>query len=74
MQDHHKNGTGVVHGGVLFTMADTAMEAALIPMLEKGQICATVEIKSRHGLKQWRRCDPSPGPPNASRGRRRTPW
>jgi acyl-CoA thioesterase len=45
MQDHHKNGTGVVHGGVLFTMADTAMGAALIPMLEKGQICATVEIK-----------------------------
>jgi acyl-CoA thioesterase len=45
IQDHHRNGTGVAHGGVLFTMADTAMGAALIPLLEKDQICATVEIK-----------------------------
>jgi acyl-CoA thioesterase len=44
-QDHHKNGTGVVHGGAIFTLADTAMGAALVPMLEQGQICATVEIK-----------------------------
>jgi len=44
-QDHHRNGTGVVHGGAMFTLADTAMGAALVPMLEEGQICATVEIK-----------------------------
>ena len=43
--DHHRNGTGVVHGGVLFTLADTAMGAALYPMLGEGEICATVEIK-----------------------------
>jgi acyl-CoA thioesterase len=41
----HFNGTGVVHGGVLFTLADTGMGAAIYSLLEKGQFCATVEIK-----------------------------
>ena len=45
VQDFHANGTGVVHGGVLFTLADTAMGAALISSLEPGEICATIEIK-----------------------------
>lgn len=45
VQDFHRNGTGVVHGGVLFTLADTAMGAALYALLEEGEICATVEIK-----------------------------
>ena len=43
--DQHRNGTGVAHGGVLFTLADTAMGAALFQMLEPGEICATIEIK-----------------------------
>ena len=43
--DQHRNGTGVAHGGVLFTLADTAMGAALYQMLEQGEICATIEIK-----------------------------
>ncbi len=43
--DYHRNSTGVVHGGVLFTLADTAMGAALYPMLDADEICATIEIK-----------------------------
>ena len=39
------NPTGVVHGGALFTMADTAMGAALHTTLAPGEYCATVEIK-----------------------------
>jgi acyl-CoA thioesterase len=45
IQDFHINSTGVVHGGALFTLADTAMGAALAAALEPGEICATVEIK-----------------------------
>jgi acyl-CoA thioesterase len=45
LQDFHINSTGVVHGGVHFTLADTAMGAALYSTLEEGQICATIEIK-----------------------------
>ena len=45
VKDFHANGTGVVHGGALFTLADTAMGAAIYPSLEQGEICATVEIK-----------------------------
>jgi acyl-CoA thioesterase len=43
--DLHRNGTGVAHGGVLFTLADTCMGAALYSSLEPGEICATIEIK-----------------------------
>lgn len=35
----------VVHGAVAYAMADTGMGAALYPLLEKGQSCATIEIK-----------------------------
>src|SRR4051812_24476299 len=45
VQDFHINSTGVVHGGVLFTLADTAMGAAMYSSLEPGEICVTVEIK-----------------------------
>jgi acyl-CoA thioesterase len=45
IEDKHRNGTGVAHGGVLFTLADTAMGAALYNSLEPGEICATIEIK-----------------------------
>src|SRR5262252_2107736 len=40
----HFNSVGVVHGGVMFTMADTAMAAALIPDLAEGESCATTNI------------------------------
>jgi acyl-CoA thioesterase len=45
VQNYHLNSTGVVHGGVLFTMADTCMGAALYPTLLADEICATIEIK-----------------------------
>ena len=35
----------VVHGGILYSMADTGMGAAVYPFLATGQLCATVEIK-----------------------------
>lgn len=34
-----------VHGGVLYSMADTGMGAALSPLLESNETCATIEIK-----------------------------
>jgi acyl-CoA thioesterase len=39
------NPNGVVHGGAMFTMADTVMGAALHTTLAPGEYCATVEIK-----------------------------
>jgi acyl-CoA thioesterase len=41
----HLNPHQVVHGAVLFAMADTGMGSALYPTLEAGEICATIEIK-----------------------------
>ncbi len=35
----------VVHGAVIYSLADTGMGAALYPCLLDGQICATIEIK-----------------------------
>jgi acyl-CoA thioesterase len=45
VENYHLNSTGVVHGGVLFTLADTGMGAALYPTLAIDEICATIEIK-----------------------------
>lgn len=39
------NPHGVVHGGVIYSMADTGMGGALYTRLDPQQICATVEIK-----------------------------
>lgn len=41
----HLNPHGVVHGAVLFALADTGMGAALYPTLAAGELCATIEIK-----------------------------
>ena len=41
----HLNPHGVVHGGVLFSMADTGMGKALYPSLAEGELCATIEIR-----------------------------
>jgi len=35
----------VVHGGVLFALADTGMGAALYSLLKKEEHCSTIEIK-----------------------------
>ncbi len=43
----HLNPNGVVHGGVLFTMVDTAMGKAAMSVLDEGQFCASVEVQLR---------------------------
>jgi acyl-CoA thioesterase len=45
VQPYHLNGNAVVHGGALFTLADTCMGSALYLTLDRSQSCATVEIK-----------------------------
>jgi len=35
----------VVHGGVLYSMADTGMGGAVYTVIEKNELCATIEIK-----------------------------
>lgn len=45
VQPFHRNSSGLVHGAVLFALADTGMGAALFPTLEQGDNCATVELK-----------------------------
>ena len=48
IQDRHLNPNGVVHGGVLFTLIDTAMGAALMSCLDEGDICATIQISMNY--------------------------
>lgn len=45
LEPRHLNLHGVVHGAVVFALADTGMGTALYPTLSQGQICATIEIK-----------------------------
>jgi len=40
------NPHGVLHGGVVYSMADTGMGAALYSVLAENELCATVEIKT----------------------------
>ena len=35
----------VLHGGVIYSMADTGMGGALYYLLTEGELCATIEIK-----------------------------
>lgn len=41
------NPSGRLHGAVPFSVADTAMGAALVSVLEPGQDCASIEIQIR---------------------------
>lgn len=41
----HLNPHRVVHGAVVFALADTGMGAALYTTLSEGESCATIEIK-----------------------------
>jgi uncharacterized protein (TIGR00369 family) len=45
--EKHLNPNQVVHGGVIFSLIDTAMGAATMRVLEEGCHCATVEIQTR---------------------------
>jgi len=46
--DRHLNPNGVVHGGVVFTLVDTAMGRATMSVLEEGRICASIEVAVRY--------------------------
>lgn len=43
--EKHLNPHKVVHGAVIYALADTGMGLALYPTLTEGEICATIEIK-----------------------------
>ena len=45
VKEKHLNPHKVVHGGVIYSMADTGMGGALYPHLDKDELCATIEIK-----------------------------
>ena len=45
VRDDFMNPQGVLHGGVVYSLADTGMGAALYPGLKLDELCATVEIK-----------------------------
>jgi acyl-CoA thioesterase len=48
VEPHHFNTAGVVHGGVAYTLADTAMGAAIIPGLAAGERCLTIDITTTY--------------------------
>src|SRR3982750_4794702 len=45
VEPRHMNPYGVVHGGLLYSLVDTAMGAALLTRLAPHERCATLEIK-----------------------------
>ena len=44
-KEYHYNPFSKVHGGIISTLLDTAMTAAVLSSLAKGTNCSTVEIK-----------------------------
>ncbi len=44
-EEAHYNPSATVHGGILATLLDSALTAAVISTLPKGQNCTTTEIK-----------------------------
>lgn len=44
-RDRHFNPQGAAHGGVAYSLADSAMGGALTSLLDEDQWCATLEIK-----------------------------
>jgi len=40
----HLNPNGVLHGGVIFSLADNGMGAALTSLLEEGEQCASIAV------------------------------
>jgi acyl-CoA thioesterase len=45
VETRHLNPNGILHGGVIYSLADTAMGAALFNLLDPGEQCTTLEIK-----------------------------
>ena len=44
----HLNPNGTLHGGVVYSLADSAMGAALFAELDAGEMCVTLEIKVQY--------------------------
>ena len=44
-REAHENPNGVIHGAVLYALADTGMGGALSSVLDEGRFCSTIEIK-----------------------------
>lgn len=60
VSEKHMNPNNVVHGGVIYTLADTGMGGALSSLLAAGQLCSTIEIKInyfRPGVSGTLRCE-----------------
>jgi acyl-CoA thioesterase len=58
--EEHLNPNNVVHGAVIFAMADTGMGSALTSVLDDRQMCSTIEIKInyfRPAISGRLRCD-----------------
>ncbi len=45
LEERHRNPHGIIHGGVLYALADTGMGGALTSLLGEDEICTTIEIK-----------------------------
>lgn len=54
VEEKHKNPHGLVHGAVLYALADTGMGGALTSVLSPDELCTTIEIKINY-LRPWRR-------------------
>jgi uncharacterized protein (TIGR00369 family) len=54
MTEHHVNTMGTLHGGVLCTIADTAMGVAFATMLEEGEALTTLELKINYLKPVWK--------------------
>ncbi|HEX9821258.1 MAG TPA: PaaI family thioesterase [Methylomirabilota bacterium] len=48
VEARHLNPNGILHGGVIYSLADTAMGAALVSLLDGGDHCSTLEIKMNY--------------------------
>ncbi|MEM9711151.1 MAG: PaaI family thioesterase [Actinomycetota bacterium] len=48
VDERHVQPQGVVHGGVVFTLVDTAMGAAASSVLDDGRFCATSDLQIRY--------------------------
>ncbi|MFV1989574.1 MAG: PaaI family thioesterase [Acidimicrobiales bacterium] len=47
LDERHLNPNAVAHGAVSFTLMDTAMGAAVMSILDEGDLCATIELHTR---------------------------
>jgi uncharacterized protein (TIGR00369 family) len=52
VRDELRQNNGVVHGGVIASLVDTAAAFAIITLLEKGQTSTTVDL-TIHYLRPW---------------------